>query len=92
MLPDKANRLIKIMQGIEDPVNDLERAFLEAFMLETNPKTSYEDIDHLLVKFDILNIMDSKEGMVLLGLMVGKKTNIDSLKLLADSDGGGQIH
>lgn len=92
MLPDKAERLIKIMQGTEDPVNDLERAFLEAFLLETNIKATYEDIDHLLVKFDIINIMDSKEGMVLLGLMVGKKTNIDSLKLLADSDGGGQIH
>ena len=80
MLPDKANRLIEVMNGKKEPANDLEAAFKAAFDLETSPRSQYEDLDKLLLRFDILNIMDTKEGMVLLGLMVGKKTNMEVAK------------
>ena len=79
------------MQGTDDPVNDLERAFLGAFLLETGLKTTIEDIEHLLVKFEV-NDINSKMGMIILGIMAGKKTNLESLKVLENRTDDDQIH
>ena len=92
MLPDNAVRLIKVMNGTVEPANDLEACFKAAFDLETSPKSQYEDLDKLLLRFDILNIMESKEGMVLLGLMVGKKTNLERKRKFDKFEPDGNIH